>query len=189
MRKGIIWLVVCLFALGFALGAQAADKAAGGKDQKFVTEAASGGMMEVQLGQMASDKAQAQEVKDFGARMVKDHSKANDELKSLAQQKKLNLPTELEAKHRKVVDKLQKASGADFDKQYMREMVKDHTKDVAEFRKAGQEVQDPDLKGWVTKTQPVLEEHLQLARTTAQTLGVDVKKAEEEGRQAAEKGK
>lgn len=84
---------------------------------------------------------------------------------------------------------MQKASGADFDKQYMREMVKDHAKDVAEFRKAAQKVQDSDLKGWVTKTLPVLEEHLQLARTAAQTLGVDVKKAEDEGRQAAEKGK
>jgi putative membrane protein len=185
MQRSIVYLVVALLTLGGALAVQAEDK--GNKDQKFVTQAASGGMMEVQLGELAGSKAQAPEVKDFGARMVKDHGQANDELKAIAQKKNLTLPTELEAKHRQVVEKLQKASGADFDKQYMREMVKDHAEDVAKFRQASDKLQDPDLKGWTTKTLPVLEEHLQLARTTAQKLGVDVKKAEEEGRKEAEK--
>lgn len=120
--------------------------------------------MEVELGQLAQQKAQAVSVKDFGTRMVTDHSKANDELKALAAQKNLQYPTELEHKQRSMVDKLAKLSGSDFDKKYMKMMVKDHTKDVKEFHKAVKKVKDADLNAWAAKTLPTLEQHLQQAK-------------------------
>ena len=119
-----------------SLSAFAAEKGPSGADKDFFKKAASGGMMEVELGQMAQSKGQSQEVKDFGSKMVTDHGKANDELKSLAQQKQWTMPTKMERKHKSMVDKLTKASGPEFDKKYMTEMVKDHKKDVAEFQKA-----------------------------------------------------
>src|SRR4051794_17400524 len=99
MRKGT-WLgvLIGLLAIGFAIPLFAADKGPSGADKKFFNEAASGGMMEVQLGQLARDKGQTQDVKDFGSRMVTDHTKANDELKQLAQQKNWPMPTKLERK-------------------------------------------------------------------------------------------
>ncbi|OGT97652.1 MAG: DUF305 domain-containing protein [Geobacteraceae bacterium GWB2_52_12] len=176
LKKTWLGVLIGLLALGFAIPLLAAEKGLSGEDKKFFKDAASGGMMEVQLGQLAKDKAQSQEVKDFGSRMVTDHGKANDELKQLAQQKTWTLPTKLERKHKSMVDKLQKVSGTEFDKQYMKGMVMDHTKDVEEFRKATQKVKDPELKAWAEKTLPVLEQHLQMAKETAGKVGVDMQK-------------
>jgi putative membrane protein len=189
MHTRIFSLLVGFLALGsIALPVQAQTNLSA-QDKEFATKAASGGLMEVQLGQLAGKQAQAQEVKDFGAMMVKDHGKANDELKQIAQQKKLTLPTTLNPKHQKTVDKLKAAQGAEFDRQYMEEMVKDHVKDVEEFRKASQEVKDPDLNGWAKKTLPVLEQHLQEAKASAQKVGVDVAAAEMEARKKAQEKK
>jgi putative membrane protein len=130
-------------------------------------EAARGGMAEVELGQLASQKAQSDQVKQFAQRMVQDHGKANDELKSLAQQKNITLPTELDAKHKATHDRLSKLSGAQFDRAYMQDMLQDHRKDVNEFRKESQSGRDPEVKAWAAKTLPTLEEHLTLAQTAS----------------------
>lgn len=177
MKKRVsIILMISLFVLStVTMMAFAADKGLAGKDKDFIKKAASAGMMEVELGQLAQSKAQSQEVKDFGSRMVTDHGKANEELKALAQQKNVPLPTKLEHKHKSMVDKLNKASGSDFDKKYMSEMVKDHKDDVDEFKKATQKVKDPELKAWAEKTLPVLEQHLQQAREVAPKVGAKVK--------------
>jgi putative membrane protein len=98
--------------------------------------------------------------------MVDDHGKANDELKKLASQKGITLPTDLDAKHQATYDRLSKLSGADFDRAYMADMVKDHHEDVNEFRKESQSGSDPDVKAWAAKTLPTLEHHLQMAEST-----------------------
>src|SRR6185503_11239870 len=113
-----------------------AGSALSSSDQKFVMEAAHGGMLEVELGRMAVDKASNADVKQFGQRMVDDHSKAGDELMQLASQKGITLSSDDHkgmAKGQAVKDKLSKLSGADFDREYMDMMVKDHVKDVKEF--------------------------------------------------------
>ena len=105
-------------------------KAGGASDTLFVKNAAKGGLAEVELGQLAADHGASDEVKKFGQRMVTDHGKANDELKSLAQQKNITLPTELDGKHKATHDRLSKLSGAQFDRAYMQDMLQDHRKDV-----------------------------------------------------------
>lgn len=147
-------------------GSQGASQLASA-DRQFVMEAARGGMAEVELGQLASDKAQSDAVKQFAQRMVTDHGKANDELKALAQSKNITLPTELDAKHKSTKDRLSKLSGAQFDRAYMQEMVSDHQKDVSEFRKQSQSAKDAELKAWATKTLPTLQEHLQMAQAAS----------------------
>jgi putative membrane protein len=135
-------------------------------DHNFVNEAAIGGMAEVELGNLAKEKASNPDVKSFGDRMATDHQKANDELKNWAQQKNVTLPTELDAKHKAEKDRLAKLSGEAFDKAYMRLMVADHNHDVAAFKRESTSAKDSDLKAWAGKTLPTLEEHQKLAKDT-----------------------
>lgn len=131
-------------------------------DKKFVMDAADGGMAEVELGKLAVSKASDQKVKDFGQKMVDDHSKANDELKSVASSKGITLPTTVSAKHKATMDRLSALSGPAFDKAYVADMVKDHKKDVAEFQKESNSGKDSDVKGFATKTLPTLQQHEKL---------------------------
>jgi len=146
-------------------------------DQKFIHEAAIGGMAEVELGKLAEQNASNPEVKSLGQRMVDDHSKANDELKTLAQNKNITLPTELDAKHKALRDRLSKLQGAQFDRAYMQAMVQDHKKDVSEFRHESTSAKDPDVKSFASKTLPTLEEHLKLAESTDKAVGTSGTKA------------
>ncbi len=139
----------------------------GGADQQFMMKAAQGGMAEVELGRLAKDHASNQAVKDFGQQMVDDHSKANDELKDLASRKSVTLPTDVNAKDKATMDRLSKMNGAAFDRAYMRDMVMDHKKDVAEFQKEANSGMDPDVKSWAAKTLPTLQHHLQMAQERA----------------------
>jgi putative membrane protein len=136
----------------------------------FAVKAASGGAMEVELGNAAQQKAGNQRVKDFGSMMVRDHSKANEELKTLASNKNIVLPGALGEDHQKHVDELNKRSGADFDKEYIDMMVKDHQEDISEFEKAASSLKDPDLKSFAANTLPVLKAHLDSAKAVQDEL-------------------
>jgi len=136
----------------------------------FAKKAAEGGLAEVELGRLASEKASNDRVKQFGQRMVDDHTKANKELKEAAKKDNIDLPTSLDKKDQAEVDKLSKLSGAAFDKAYMSHMVKDHEKDVNEFRKASRSSSSSDVKTFAEKTLPTLEEHLKMARDVHQEV-------------------
>ena len=140
-------------------------------DQKFVMEAAKGGMAEVELGKLAQEKAASEQVKNFGKRMVDDHGKANDELQTLAKNKNITLPTDLDPKEKALKDRLSKLSGAAFDRAYMNAMVQDHRKDVNAFKAESTRGQDPDVKAFASKTLPTLEDHLKLAQQTDKAVG------------------
>lgn len=130
----------------------------------FMHKAAIGGMMEVELGNLAQKQASNAQVKEFGALMVKDHSKANAELKSIAAAKKVMLPTTYPEKEQKHMDEMKKLKGIDFDKHYMSMMVDDHQKDIALFKSATNN-SDTSISKFAIKTLPVLEKHLQKATT------------------------
>jgi putative membrane protein len=135
---------------------KSSSKAKGDKlssaDRAFMKEAAEGGMMEVAMGRVAEKSATDGQVKNFGAQMVKDHGKANDELKGLAKQDNVELPAEKEAGKWKS------------DKDYMGSMVKDHEKDLAAFEKEAKEGSDQDLKNFAGKTAKVVRKHLDMAK-------------------------
>ena len=140
-------------------------------DEAWVMKIAKGGMAEVELGKLAAEKASSDAVKKFGQRMVDDHSKANDELKALAQSKKITLPTEIGPEEKALRDRLIKLSGPAFDQAYMKAMLNDHLKDVGEFRTESRSGKDPDVKAWAARTLPTLEEHLKLARDANGAVG------------------
>ena len=145
-----------------------AKSPAGGKlpDENFVIQAARAGMAEVELGKLAADKASSDEVKKFGQRMVDDHGRANDELKTLAQNKHIALPEAVDPHGKAIHERLAKLSGAAFDRAYMQAMLVDHQKAVNDFRVEVRSGKDADVRGWAAKTLPTLEAHLKLARDT-----------------------
>lgn len=155
---------------GTAKGAHSAEKMSGSRDHGFVDGAAKGGMAEVAMSQLAQEKASSDAVKQYAAKMVEDHTKANDELKQLASTKGAALPLAPASKEMHSMDHLKGLSGAQFDKQYMAHMVADHKKMVALFQKESTSGKDSDLKAFATKTLPTLQSHLQMAQETRATL-------------------
>lgn len=146
-------------------------------DKAFMLEAASGGMAEVELSQMAKEKSKNADVIKLAQHMVEDHTKANGELTGLAARKGVTLPTELLPKHKETREKLAKLTGAAFDKEYARVMVKDHEDTVALFQKEAGAGKDPNLVPWVKQTLPTLEGHLKMARESDSRINGNTKAA------------
>jgi putative membrane protein len=172
--KNIFAVALAALAISAAPALAASNKHAKKtvSDQTFMKEAAIGGMEEVELGNLAKQKASSNDVKQFGERMATDHGKADEDLKKIAQQKSIQLPTALDAKHKATVDRLSKLSGDAFDKAYMKEMLSDHKHDVAAFKKESTSAKDADVKQFASNTLPTLEDHLKLAQDTASKVGV-----------------
>ena len=133
-----------------------ADKATA----EFLVEAANGGMAEVQLGNLAQQAAASQAVKDFGKMMVQDHSKANDVVKALALQRDVTLPDSVGGDAAKMIADLKDKKGSDFDKAYVKGMIKDHEEDIKVFKDAADKVNDAEVKTFINNTIPTLEHHL-----------------------------
>jgi putative membrane protein len=131
-------------------------------DKDFMVETASGGLLEVQLGELAQKNASAAAVKKFGQMMVTDHTKANAELTALAKQKNIVVPSVPGEEAQENISKLQQVTGKDFDKEYVNLMVEDHKNDIDQFEKAAEKAKDPEIKALATKTLPTLRHHLQM---------------------------
>jgi putative membrane protein len=182
MNRAILIGTVVLALSGLAAYAQQAATRQGadkvhaisgqsGGDQHFVMEAATAGMAEVELGKLATVSATNDAVKTFGQRMVDDRTKANEELKTLAQSKNIPLPTAIDGKHKATHDRLAKLSGAQFEQAYMQAMVADHRQAVALFQKESQAGKDTDVKAWAAKTLPTLRDHLKQAQDADKAVG------------------
>ena len=137
---------------------------------EFAVEAADGGLLEVQLGTLALTKAASPEVKQFAQMMVDEHTKANNELKSIAQQKNITLPTVMSNENQRTYDKLNEKTGAEFDKEYMDLMVKEHKDDIDDFEDQAQENENSELKSWASTKLPTLKQHLQEAERIQESL-------------------
>lgn len=130
---------------------------------EFLIKAASGGMMEVQLGEMAEKNSRSQGVKNFGIMMIKDHGKANEELKAIASAKDVSLPSTVNETHEKHINEMITLRGAEFDEKYMDMMVEDHQKDIELFERAAK-IDDAEISDFANRTLPVLAKHLNAAQ-------------------------
>ncbi|MGC1383062.1 MAG: DUF4142 domain-containing protein, partial [Candidatus Acidiferrales bacterium] len=157
-------------------------------DADFAKEAAQGGSAEIKLGQLAQETGSSDAVKNFGKRMAKDHSKADENLKSAAAQSNIDLPTGLSAKDQSTYDRLAKLSGTEFDQAYARDMVRDHIQDIAAFREESTTGKDPSIKAFATQTLPTLQDHLRDARAMAREVGVQPRHANGARAAASEPG-
>ena len=140
-------------------------------DTEFAVEAADAGMLEVQVGSLALSKASSTKLKEFAQMMINDHTKANEELKALATDKNITLPSAISDKHQRKYDDLAGKSGTDFDKAYGDMMVKDHKDVVDMFKKAADKCKDQQIKAWAAEKIPALEHHL----STAENINKEIK--------------
>jgi putative membrane protein len=170
------WTVVFgLLAAIAASDSYAAQQGAGKANNvtTFLTHAAQDGEAEIELGRIAQEKAADTKVKDFGARMQKDHGNANAELRAIAAKKGLTIPGG-PGPHAAMKNRLEKLQGAAFDQAYMRAMVDDHSKAVKEFQMATNSP-DADVKAFAAKTLPTLQEHLKLAQEVHRAVSSSVR--------------
>jgi putative membrane protein len=175
LRKSVLVVGVTIVVSGALLAAEAPNQqppapprqtaavsTVAAADQMFVMDVAKDGMAEVELGKLASEKASNAKVKAFGQKMVVDHGKANDELKTVATSQHLTLPTAIDPGHKAVYDRLVKLSGAEFDRSYVREMVAGHKKAVDALSRESASGKDAEVKAWAAKTLPTIREHLRM---------------------------
>jgi putative membrane protein len=158
-------LGMALMAVGLLVPCARADTTVATADRGFILAAAQGGMTEVKLGELAAQKGLRDDVKEFGQMMVKDHTAINDDLKALAAQKGVTLPGSPDAKHQGMVDKMAALSGPAFDDAYIATMIKAHQQDAKAFKAESAATKDVDIKSFVDKSIPVVEEHLKLITT------------------------
>jgi putative membrane protein len=146
------------------LGSVAAVPAASSKaDRAFITEAIEGNLAEVEMGKLAQQNGQSQDVKSFGQMLVTDHSAANQKAMEVASQMGVTPPSKPNAKQKAMYDKMSKLSGAAFDKAFAKEMVADHKKDIAAFKKEAKKKNDPAAE-FASNTLPTLQKHLEAAQ-------------------------
>lgn len=143
----------------------------GDGDDSFLKMAAQGNQAEISLGQLALQRAESAEVKQFGATMIQDHQKANQEIQQLASKEGVQLPRWMNEKQKMIQAKLAQLSGPPFDLAYMQYMMKDHRKEVKQFEQTAQQLQNPAVKTWAFNTLPVLQHHLEMASNVAPKLG------------------
>jgi putative membrane protein len=142
-------------------------------DADFLVSAASGGMMEVQLGQLAQTNSRNQRVKAFGAMMVREHGEGGVQLKTLASAKNVVLPDAVSNAQQKEIDDLKKKKGNDFDKAYIRLMVDDHKGDIKEFEKQAGKGTDSLIRAFASSSLEMLRRHLDSADNLQGALGIN----------------
>jgi putative membrane protein len=163
----IAFLTLCTLLFIPITRANAADLSS--KDKAFFMKASQGGMTEVEAGKLAQEKGASQDVKDFGAMMVKDHTANNADLMALAKTKDVTVSDKLDSMHQGMIDKLSAMSGAGFDKAYIGDMVKGHTK-MLKLMKSEESSNDADLKDFATKTSDTVQMHLSKAEDIQKSM-------------------
>lgn len=153
-----------------AKGKSSSTVVANRQDRKFVEDAAIAGMAEIQLGQIATQRAQHPAVRDYGNQMVNDHTTANRRLMTIAATLGITPPEELDFRHRRMVKKLGKAEGREFDEDYVEGEVKDHKKMVEIMEEQISDGENPDLKQLATDLLPRIREHQQMAERLKEQL-------------------
>lgn len=130
-------------------------------DENFIKKAAVMGKAEVQVSELGAQKASSPEVKEIAAKMIADHTKTNQELTAFAESKGVELTAAKDPDAQEVIASLEKESGADFDKAFLKQLKKDHEKTIDLFEEASKDSKNAELKAWVDKTLPTLRAHLE----------------------------
>ena len=170
-RASVKAALIPLVFLATGLTATKLSSNADGADAQFVSSASSGGTAEVRLGELAQQRGSNQTVKDFGKRMVADHTEANKKLQMVAGNESMNISNDLNQEDRATYSKLRHLSGAAFDQAYAADMVKDHRKDIVDFEKEAKYGKDAAVRQFAEETLPTLKHHLQLAEEMEKAVG------------------
>ena len=175
MQSNKIFLAAPILLAAIAWAQPAANVALSHSESSFLKDAAAGGIAEVKFGQLAEQNAASQQVKDFARRMIKEHSTMNSQLQSLAASKKVELPTDMGIKEKASYKLLSAKKGADFDRAYMSDMVKDHEADIKDFQKQADSGTDSEVRALASRDLPTLRAHLSTAQQVASEVGASTK--------------
>jgi putative membrane protein len=145
-------------------------------DKIFVKKAMQGSIAEVQLGELTLQKSNNDQVKQFARKMIDDHTKLNEQMRPVAQQLGVEIPTEVSKKDKSLMSKMQALSGAAYDEAYIKDMVKDHKQDLSEFHMEASNGHDPSIRDAATQGSKTISEHLQMAEQLAKDQNVDLAK-------------
>jgi putative membrane protein len=175
-RSRIIGISIVAATVFISSVGLAAERDSGiSRDKQFLAKAAGGQKAEMALGELATKRGASEKVKDFGHRMIEDHRKASQEVTQLASKEHIDLPADMPVMHKEKAEHFAQLSGEEFDRAYMTYMVQDHMKDVKDFEQSAKELKNPRIQQWASGALPVLKEHLNLAKTIAENLGIDGK--------------
>jgi putative membrane protein len=174
---------IVLASMGMTLAARAQDKPnqqtegkdTQGKSSTFIKETAAGNHKEVTLAELAASKSQNEEIKALAEHIKKDHSEANTKLKSIAEKHGVIINQTGDSKQQRGLARFQNLSGAQFDQEFAKEMLRDHQKTITRFEQTAKEASDSDVQEYAQQTLPKLRQHLQHAKTAAKAVGVDEK--------------
>ena len=170
MKTVTLWLTLFVLPFSTLVFAQDTkqDKQKSGlskKDARAVQRMGEADLAEVQIGKLAEDKALSPEVKKFAQQMVDEHGKTMSDDEQLARAKGMEPPSSPSKKHQSAMKKLESMSGEQFDHAYMQQMVKDHEETLKELRGAAKNAKDPQVKAAATKMEPIVKQHLEMARS------------------------
>jgi putative membrane protein len=163
LKHYVVIAVLAISGAAFAKTTMGPDLSV--KDRQFIEKVASTNMAEIKLARLALDKSQNTTVRKYAQMIIDDHEKSGKELKTIAHDEKFPEPTTMDTEHQKAYDKLATETGKDFDTDYMKFMVKDHDKTIDDFQKASNELTNPELKSFASKTLPTLKEHKEHAKS------------------------
>jgi putative membrane protein len=158
-----------------ATGAAVPNRALTPGDRTFADDLARTNIAEISLGKLAQQKGTVAAVKDFGARMVRDHTELNNELTTWAKNNHVVLPTTMSAADTAEQQKLESMSGKDFDNAYMETMLSDHQHDIVKVQREAERVTNSQVKQLASRTLPVLEDHVRMAEYHAGQMGINPK--------------
>jgi putative membrane protein len=195
MRTSVFKRVVnhCLIAATAVLASLAViadDKDKSGKhpETSFLKDVVNGNFLTVKLGHLASAKSDNAEVKQFGQRLVADHRKSSEELKRIGDKHGVAVSKNLDAKSQEILDKFEAKSGAEFDREFAKDMIKGHKCGIGKYEAAAKGFKDAEIKSYAQRTLPTLKEHLRQAQEMARSVGLDeaaIAAALQEGEEAA----
>lgn len=158
--KGLVRLSLLASGLAFAPWAWSQDQGA----SSFLKQAAETNVAEVELAEVAQERAARKEVKEYAQHLERDHEKANEELEQIADKKNVELPDEPDPTHKRQKEQLSKLEGPEFDQAYLKTMVEGHQKAIKNFEQAAKTAQDPEVKQYAQQNLPTLREHLKQAQ-------------------------
>lgn len=164
MERGYFFKALIILSIIWLAGCARDGGISSMTPSSFLSDAAASGMAEVRLGNLALTRSQNEEIKQFAQQMILDHTKTNIELTQLATKKSIQIPTELDSKHKSLADRISRLSGAEFDREYVKAMVEDHEKNVKAFQMQAEGGTDAEIKDFAAKTLPSLQMHLEMIR-------------------------
>ncbi len=163
---------VVTISSAFAADPQVESKLSG-QEKDFVMEAARSSMAEKQMSDLAEQKARSESVKTLAKEIKDEHTQVVDKLQQIASNKNVSLPSDVSRADRTVIDRLRNLSGEEFDKEYMKQTVKEHQKDVEHYRQQARSAKDQEVKEYAQNTLPTLEQHLDRARQVSESIGAE----------------